>query len=157
MPTARDMAAPFDVHRLISASFFRALGDATRLRLVVALAAFDHDVCVCELVYALQVPQYRVSKHLAVLARQGIVVSAHRGTWVRYEISDALPPHFRECLTALGEREPHQADVIRLKDRLLLRDAQGLCSVGFLPEADLQRLLEKARQECCVSAQGRRT
>jgi len=156
MPTETETVASFDTH-LISASFFRALGDPTRLRLVVALAAFGCDVCVCELVYGLQVPQYRVSKHLAVLARQGLVTSAHRGTWVRYRVSDELPSQFRECLLALSVREPHRADVGRLKDRMLLRDEQGLCSVGFVPESDLERLIEKARGGCCAAAQGRRT
>jgi len=156
MPTETETVASFDTH-LVSAPFFRALGDPTRLRLVVTLAAFDCDICVCELVYGLQVPQYRVSKHLAVLARQGLVHSAHRGTWVRYRVSEALPPQFLECLIALSVREPHRTDISRLKDRMLLRDEKGLCAVGFVPEADLARRIEKARGECCAPAQARRT
>jgi ArsR family transcriptional regulator len=123
----------------------------------VALVAAGHELCVCEMVYALKVPQYRVSKHLSVLARHSIVTSSHRGTWVRYSVAAEMPSHFRECLLALSIREPHKADCARLQDRILLRDEQGFCAVGFVPETELKALIEKARGTCCAQAQSRRT
>jgi ArsR family transcriptional regulator len=147
METATETLATYDV-RLISPEFFKALGDSTRLRLMVSLVGAGEPLCVCEMVYALRVPQYRVSKHLAVLARHGLVASAHRGTWVRYEASEALPKPFRECMLALSVHDPYRADAERLRDRMLLRDPDGQCAVGFLPDEDLKGLIAKAKT-CC--------
>lgn len=147
MGIATESVASYDT-TLINPDFFKALGDSTRLRLMVALAGAGEPLCVCEMVYALQVPQYRVSKHLAVLARHGLVASGHRGTWVRYQASSELPAPFRECMLALSVREPYRADADRLRDRMLLRDPEGLCAVGFLPEEELASLITKAKS-CC--------
>lgn len=147
METAVETVANYDT-ALITPDFFKALGDSTRLRLMVCLAGAGEPLCVCEMVYALQVPQYRVSKHLAVLARHGLVASGHRGTWVRYQASAELPAPFRECMLALSVREPYRADIERLRDRMLLRDEEGLCAVGFLPDDELKSLISQAKG-CC--------
>ena len=54
------------------AESIQVLGEPTRLRLLNLLAQTG-EVCVCELVDALQLPQYNVSRHLSVLARAGWV------------------------------------------------------------------------------------
>jgi len=131
--------------KYVNAGFFKALADSTRLRLMVALVAFGDPLCVCELVYGLKIPQYRASKHLAILSNHGLVSSQHRGTWVRYEASPDLPPAFQGCMKALGEAEPYRADIQRLADRRLLRGNDGFCAVGFVPEAKLEALIKCAR------------
>jgi ArsR family transcriptional regulator len=45
---------------------FRALSDPTRVRVIALLTEVPDGVCVCELVDALRLPQYQVSRHLAV-------------------------------------------------------------------------------------------
>jgi ArsR family transcriptional regulator len=69
-----------------TAEVFKALGDPVRLRIVRLL--LERELCVCELMQALEMPQYRVSRHLAVLRRAGLVQDRRRGPWVHY----SLPP-----------------------------------------------------------------
>jgi ArsR family transcriptional regulator len=51
---------------------FRAFSDRNRLRILHLLQ--DGEMCVGDIVNVLQVPQPRVSRHLAYLRRAGLVV-----------------------------------------------------------------------------------
>lgn len=66
-------------------SFFRALGDRTRLRIVNLLAA--GELCVCDLVELLQLPQPTVSRHLAILRASGLVRTRRLGRYMHYRLS----------------------------------------------------------------------
>lgn len=52
-------------------SLFKALGEPTRLRIVKLLSL--QELCVCELVAVLDISQPRVSQHLKVLKKAGII------------------------------------------------------------------------------------
>ncbi len=87
------------------AELFKALSDATRLRLV-ALLAVQGEVCVCVLAGALGEPDFKISRHLRVLRAAGIVEARREGTWMHYKLAaprsslEACLQHcFRECLT----------------------------------------------------------
>jgi DNA-binding transcriptional ArsR family regulator len=69
------------------ARFFRVLGDATRLAILVRLLDRPHTVS--ELVAALGVPQSRVSNHLACLRWCRFVIAQRDGRRVRYQVADA--------------------------------------------------------------------
>ena len=58
---------------------FRACADATRLRLLVLLS--ERELCVCDLV-VLEMPQGKISRHLAELRRAGLVSDRRVGTWI---------------------------------------------------------------------------
>ena len=80
---------------------FRALGDPTRLRLLALLAR--GEVCVCDLVDALRVPQPTASRHLAALRRSGLVTVRKQGLWSYYAIApagDRVHEKLLECLAA---------------------------------------------------------
>ena len=62
---------------------FRALADPIRLELLALIAARG-PICVCHIEAALDYRQSRISKHLAVLRRAGLVSSRRDGTWVYY-------------------------------------------------------------------------
>jgi len=63
------------MHDLDPSGLSTALADDSRLAILVLLAA-EGPLCVCELIQALEVPQPRVSQHLARLRGAGLV--AHR-------------------------------------------------------------------------------
>jgi DNA-binding transcriptional ArsR family regulator len=65
---------------------FRAIGDATRIRLLDALR--DGEETVNELAALLGASQQNVSKHLAVLADAGVVARRRDGNHVYYRIAD---------------------------------------------------------------------
>ncbi|HKJ71208.1 MAG TPA: metalloregulator ArsR/SmtB family transcription factor [Gammaproteobacteria bacterium] len=73
-----------------AATFFRALGDDTRLRCLALLHA-EGELCVCELTYALDQAQPKVSRHLGQLRQAGVVDSHRRGTWMHYRLHPELP------------------------------------------------------------------
>jgi ArsR family transcriptional regulator len=50
----------------------------------------DREVCVCELVAALDQPQPKISQHLACLRQVGIVEARRAGKWMHYRV--ATPP-----------------------------------------------------------------
>jgi DNA-binding transcriptional ArsR family regulator len=68
------------------AARFKALGDATRLKLVQALFAGEKSVH--ELAALTQMSQANVSKHLSILADQGILARRKEGLFVHYRICD---------------------------------------------------------------------
>ncbi|RFA38361.1 metalloregulator ArsR/SmtB family transcription factor [Alkalilimnicola ehrlichii] len=78
-------------------TLFRALADSTRLRCLLLLWAED-QLCVCELVHALDMTQSRISRHLGHLRDLGIVKDERRGQWVFYRLHPQLPAWAREVL-----------------------------------------------------------
>jgi ArsR family transcriptional regulator len=99
------------------------LTEPMRVRIVRLL--LERELCVCEIERVLNEPQYKVSRHLGVLKRAGIVHDWREGTWMHYEMSPALDPSWREalnCLCAVWDQSPEiRADVKRLK-RLAMRE-----------------------------------
>ena len=69
------------------AGLFKILGDPTRLRLA-ALLAVQGETCVCHLASALDEPDYKVSRHLAVMRPAGLVEARRQGTWIYYRLSE---------------------------------------------------------------------
>ncbi|MHB8653027.1 MAG: ArsR/SmtB family transcription factor [Terriglobia bacterium] len=116
------------------AELFNGLGDPTRLRLLNLLTQAK-EICVCELVDALQVPQYNISRHLHVLLKTGIVQDHKRGKWVYYSVAKDLKPYQRTLLRAISElrdeREDLHQDEARAGRRLKLRSG-GVCCVGLV-------------------------
>jgi len=119
-----------------AAELFRALGDEERLRILNLLLRGQSEACVCELVDALRIPQYQVSRQLAVLRGAGLVTGERRGTWVYYRIASELPPFQRRVLESVAAELQSDAaleDRERFAERLRLREG-GVCSVGYPAE-----------------------
>jgi len=113
---------------------FQALGDPTRLRLVNLLTQTG-EICVCELVDALELPQYNVSRHLQILLKAGWLEDRKVGKWVYYRMARDLKPYHRSILRAIDqlreEREDFRRDEQRASRRLKLR-RDGMCCVGLV-------------------------
>jgi ArsR family transcriptional regulator len=86
-----------------TAHLLKALAEPTRLRIAAVLRGRD-DLCVCEIVDALRLPQYRVSRHLAVLKAAGVVRDWRQGKWMHYSLSSDLSAADRRVLQAVCER-----------------------------------------------------
>ena len=69
-----------------AAQVFKALGDETRLR-IMALLASGEELCVCDLMAALSLPQSTVSRHLSSLRHAGLVSGRRQGVWMYYQIN----------------------------------------------------------------------
>ncbi|MDT8319313.1 MAG: metalloregulator ArsR/SmtB family transcription factor [Xanthomonadales bacterium] len=104
---------------------FSLLSDSTRLR-SLALLAGEGELCVCELTEALDMPQPKISRHLALLRDAGLVHARREGIWIHYRIAADLPawakPVLDVSLAGVGELDPFAADRVQLA---LMSDRPG--------------------------------
>ena len=81
--------------------FLRVVGDPTRLRILYMVR--ERELCVCEILEVMKLPQNLVSHHLRVLREAGLIVSVREGKFVRYSsFPDALTRQMDEVLSVLG-------------------------------------------------------
>ena len=130
-----------------SAKIFKALGDETRLRLINLLLRTDKEVCVCEMVDALELPQYQISKHLTILKNAGILQASRKGTWVYYRLEHEASPFLRDLLKMLNRHLKQQTfgdDAAKLARRLALRQ-NGQCVVGFIAATEITKRFQSKK------------
>ncbi len=94
----------------------QALADATRLRIIRLLLV--RPCCVCELVGALEEPQYKISRHLSVLREAGLVQDEKDGTFAIYRLTDEADRRWRPALEALAGVWEVSPQVVRARERL---------------------------------------
>ena len=83
----------------ILAKQFKALGDTTRLELVMNVArSADEEACVCDLTPDTGLTQGTVSHHLRILVEAGLLERTQRGKWSYY----CLTPAANELLASLN-------------------------------------------------------
>ncbi len=76
----------------------KALGDVTRLELIVAVAASENsEACVCDLTPATGLTQGTVSHHLKILVDTNLLIRKQRGKWSYYSLTSSA----KEILKAL--------------------------------------------------------
>src|SRR5690349_4877542 len=84
---------------------FRALADATRLRLINLMS--EREICVCYFIEVIGAPQPKISRHLAYLRRAGLVAARREGKWMHYRLTIPGDPHaaaiLKTTLDALKE------------------------------------------------------
>ena len=68
------------------AQYFRTLSEPTRLRILNVLGT--DELSVGEIAQQVESSDANVSRHLAQMARQGLVAREHHGTSVHYRIAD---------------------------------------------------------------------
>jgi ArsR family transcriptional regulator len=73
------------------AAIFQSLDDETRLR-ILALLIEEDELCVCDLVAVLQLPQSTVSRQLSLLKNAGWLKDRREGVWILYSITRSLGP-----------------------------------------------------------------
>jgi ArsR family transcriptional regulator len=98
---------------------FKALADATRLRILRLLMA--GEVCVCDIHDTLKIPQAKASRHLAYLRRAGLVTTRRDGLWVHYTLATSADPIIATIKDAtthvLGHVDALKKDAERFEQR----------------------------------------
>lgn len=79
------------------ASVFKCLADETRARATLLITR-EGELCVCELVCALDDSQPKISRHLAQLRTCGLLLDRRQGQWVYYRLNPDLPAWIRTLL-----------------------------------------------------------
>src|SRR6266436_9919398 len=87
-----DISANPDIWRVMRdfTSLGQAIVDPTRVRIITALRR--GELCVCELVDALEISQSTLSGHLQVLRQTGLVITRKDGRWFYYSLTDGKTP-----------------------------------------------------------------
>lgn len=78
---------------------FRAFSDPLRLRILHLLR--EGELCVCDIVTILQVPQPTVSRHLGYLRRAGLIASHRERYWTFYELVPGRTAFHKKLLECL--------------------------------------------------------
>ncbi|POT58593.1 transcriptional regulator [Citrobacter amalonaticus] len=75
---------------LTTLQLFKNLSDETRLGIVLLLREMG-ELCVCDLCTALGQSQPKISRHLAMLRENGLLLDRKQGKWVHYRLSPHIP------------------------------------------------------------------
>ncbi|MDH0729200.1 metalloregulator ArsR/SmtB family transcription factor [Pseudomonas sichuanensis] len=96
---------------------FKSLADETRARATLLIAQLG-ELCVCELVCALDDSQPKISRHLAQLRSSGLLLDRRQGQWVYYRLNPQLPAWVHEVLqqTLQANAAWLQANATRLQN-----------------------------------------
>lgn len=120
-------------------TIFKALSEETRLRVLKLL---EHgELCVCDIVTALDMSQPKVSFHLNVLKEAGFIQDRKEGRWIHYRLDES--DFFRRSLT-LSVIEQFSGDT-SMKDKQRLR--------VFLKGKDAKVVSIGRKKRCCGGAE----
>jgi len=64
---------------------FKTLSDMTRIRILNLLT--QGELCVCDIMNVLSLPQSTISRHLAILKTSGLISSRKEGLWHYYKLN----------------------------------------------------------------------
>jgi ArsR family transcriptional regulator len=92
---------------------FKGLSDLTRLQSLLLIHQ-EQELCVCELMVALELSQPKISRHLALLREAELLETERRGQWVFYRLSSQL----ESWAIAIIEQTYQQSDLSHLSQRL---------------------------------------
>ena len=95
--------------------FYKALANETRLKSLLLMWHFK-QLCVCDLVSALELSQPKISRHLSALRQTAMVSTEKRGKWVYYQLHPDMPGWALEVLRLTLQHNPSylQANLARL-------------------------------------------
>lgn len=80
---------------------YQCFCDVTRLRILHLL--MEGPLCVCHFQSVLDLPQTKISRHLAYLRKHAIVETSRQGTWIIYSLPAKPSPALDANLKALEE------------------------------------------------------
>jgi ArsR family transcriptional regulator len=107
----------------LPSTVFKCLGDETRARVMLLLCG-QGELCVCELIRALDDSQPKISRHLAQLRACGLLETRRQGQWIYYRLHPELPQWVTDVLQVTLEAHRHW----------LSEDEKRLDQMGDRPE-----------------------
>ncbi|SNS85625.1 metalloregulator ArsR/SmtB family transcription factor [Pseudomonas segetis] len=85
---------------------FKSLADETRTRAMLLISE-QGELCVCELMCALNESQPKISRHLALLRSNGLLLDRRQGQWVYYRLNPDLPDWVLQVLQLTSSANAH--------------------------------------------------
>jgi len=114
-----------------AARFFKALADEARLNMLWLLMNHE-ELCVCDVMAALEITQSKASRHLGTLRHAGLVTDRKDGLWSHYALCAADDPLVRAHLRALKREIAARPDARKLLGKLeaWLKEKNRRCAGG---------------------------
>ncbi len=109
------------------AALFKSVADETRLRILLLLAE-QEELCVCDLMAALDLPQSTVSRHLAYLKHAGWLTDRRGGVWMYYSLAKQRSALHDDILAALHRAASPHPDSLVDQQRLALYQHGKTCT-----------------------------
>lgn len=106
------------------ASIFKSLSEPVRLR-IISILLESEEICVCELVDALDLPQSVVSRHLAYLRNNQLVTSRRSGAWMYYQLNQSSPIDLSLLMDFIRHASSNCSEL--LEDRVKLKNSNSSC------------------------------
>lgn len=100
-----------------TAHHFKGVSDPTRLG-IIGLLLEHQELCVCDLIAALNLPQSTISRHLAYLKRSGWLVSRQQGLWIHYRLAEVMKVDHATLLTAVAAELSKSGELSEIRERL---------------------------------------
>lgn len=98
---------------------FSLLSDDTRLRCIVLLQK-KGKLCVCELCEVLDCIQPKISRHVALMRKSGLVTHERKGQWVYYSLHPQLPDWVKNVIEStvdnIMEQDPYRSDLKKIEN-----------------------------------------
>jgi ArsR family transcriptional regulator len=101
-----------------TAHLFKSLSEEVRIRILLLLHE-QEELCICDLMAALELPQSTVSRHVAYLKNTGWLNDRRGGIWMYYSLVNPLDIRHRSLLTLIVDACGNLPDA--LQDRLRLQ------------------------------------
>lgn len=115
----------------------KAVADPIRFRVARVLTNAEAELCICELVDILRMPQYAVSRAAATLRHAGVVQERRDGKLVYYRIAtESFVEQLMQLLRSIpADDDEYSYDLDRLRWRIDIRN-DGRCVVTYRKESD---------------------
>jgi ArsR family transcriptional regulator len=113
----------------------KALGDETRIKIIRLFSEAKVNLCVCEIMDAIEDSHSNISRQLKILRAAGLVKEKKEGKWAYFSLAEPDSPFHKNLLQAVRNMpaEFFANDATRLKLRLSLRE-DGKCVDGLKSE-----------------------
>lgn len=108
------------------AYLFKSLSEETRLRILVLLQEHG-ELCICDLMAALELPQSTVSRHVAYLKNAGWLQDRRGGVWMYYSLAAGLGRQMADLLSLVSALCATLPDVEQDRLRLQAYRAEKNC------------------------------
>jgi len=99
----------------------KALADPIRIRILILLHE-KGELCVCDIMTLLAIPQSTTSRHLAYLRQSCWVDTRRNGLWVYYSISKNLCPLCQDLLPLIVRHGGETREIEECRERVTLWD-----------------------------------
>ena len=109
-----------------NAQLYKALADETRLR-ILALLLSEGELCVCDIIAALKLPQSTISRHLANLRKAEWVNDRRCGLWIYYSIRDS-GANQKELIPLLKKQLIHKKTSVADRELLASFGSENRCA-----------------------------